>query len=495
MKVKIHKPRFGKEYFIFLLPVFFIVHAYVANFPLISIKDLASVLAWNLLAALLTSLFFFFIFKDWRKQAIYTFSLFCFQFCFGIIHDTLKKMADDFFIVKYSFILPFSIITFIILFFLLKRSNRSFNRLNRYLNTLFLLLIIIEGLSFLFKANKNMSTSQQETQSFNKCDTCSTPDIYLIIADEYAGNQELKEILSFDNTEFETALAKRGFYIAKNSRSNYNYTPYSVASIVGMKYLENISRRSNDGKNSNISYQQINDNEMIRILRKYNYQFINLSLFDFAGQATTIDNMFFLTRKKMLTAQTFTSRLREDLGFNLVTRFKLKSEIRRITYSVLKNNQQILDDTYTVINQTSNVPRFIYTHLMMPHYPYYFNASGQPNPFASLMEEQQHQQNNYIGYLRYCNKIFLQIIDAILQKSKKPPIIIFMGDHGFRHFIHPVDQRYHFMNFNSIYLPNKDYTGFYDSISGVNQFRIILNKQFKLDLSLLKDSSSFMKEY
>ncbi|HVE61418.1 MAG TPA: hypothetical protein VNA26_06350, partial [Chitinophagaceae bacterium] len=85
--------------------------------------------------------------------------------------------------------------------------------------------------------------------------------------------------------------------------------------------------------------------------------------------------------------------------------------------------------------------------------------------------------------------------DTILQKSKTPPIIVFMGDHGFRHFLQPVDRHYHFMNFNSIYLPGKNYKGLYDSISGVNQFRIILNNQFKTNFPLIKDSSSFMMEY
>jgi len=305
----------------------------------------------------------------------------------------------------------------------------------------------------------------------------------------------LKEIFSFDNTEFETALEQRGFYIAKNSKSNYNYTPYSVASVIGMKYLENLSARSNDNKNRNISYQQINDNEMIRILKQYDYRFINLSPFEFADQPTIIDNQFFLTRKKMLTAQTFTSRFKKDLSFNFVTRFKIQSEIKRFAYSTLKNNQKILNDTYSTVNAKSDGPRFIYAHLMMPHYPYYFDENGHPYSIESLMEGQQHVQKNYIGYLQYCNKIFLELIDSILKKSKKPPIIIFMGDHGFRHFIAPVEQQYHFMNFNSVYLPGQNYTGFYDSISGVNQFRIILNQQFKMNFSLLKDSTSFMKEY
>ncbi len=421
--------KFSFPHFLYLLPVFFVFHGYVENREAMRPGEGFGLLGEYMLATVLIFGTAFLLFRSRKKAAIFTFCIMFFHFFFGVFHDALKKIIPGTFIVKYSFILPTTFVILIFLIIILHKTKRSFTTLTYYLNLLLLVLLLIEIPGLVFALDKK-DIGKYLTDT-NPCDTCEKPDIYFIIADEYAGNRELKEVLGFDNSSFEKALEQRGFYIAKNSKSNYNYTPYSLASILGTKYLENISSKSNDIKNRKASYQQINDNDLIRFLKQYNYQFINLSLFDFAGKSAHVDNMFFLRRKKMLTAQTFTSRLKKDIGFNLVTRFKMKSEINRLIYSTLKNNQKILDDTYTVINQTSSAPRFIYTHLMMPHYPYYFNASGQPSPLASLMEEHQQQQNNYIGYLRYCNKIFLQLIDAILQKSKKPPIIIFMGDHGF----------------------------------------------------------------
>ena len=71
-----------------------------------------------------------------------------------------------------------------------------------------------------------------------------------------------------------------------------------------------------------------------------------------------------------------------------------------------------------------------------------------------------------------------------------------MGDHGFREFGHetPEIKKYYFMNLNSVYLPNKDYSRFYEGMSGVNQFRVILNTSFRQNLPLLKDSTIVIRE-
>ena len=69
-----------------------------------------------------------------------------------------------------------------------------------------------------------------------------------------------------------------------------------------------------------------------------------------------------------------------------------------------------------------------------------------------------------------------------------------MSDHGFHEFSEEVDQKYHFMNLNAVYLPSKNYSGFYDGITPVNQFRVLFNGLFQQKLPMLKDSSIFLWE-
>jgi phosphoglycerol transferase MdoB-like AlkP superfamily enzyme len=131
---------------------------------------------------------------------------------------------------------------------------------------------------------------------------------------------------------------------------------------------------------------------------------------------------------------------------------------------------------------------------MMPHYPYYYDKDGKEQPFEKLLEGNQSNKEAYIGYLRYANKRLIELVQHILQSAPSPPIIVLMGDHGFRHFIKPVDLKYYFLNLVSVHLPSKNYAGFSDSLTGVNLFRAVLNAQYGQHLPYLKDSTSYLKD-
>ena len=139
-------------------------------------------------------------------------------------------------------------------------------------------------------------------------------------------------------------------------------------------------------------------------------------------------------------------------------------------------------------------PKFVYTHLVIPHYPYYFDSTGKSIPYEKLTEDLAFNKEAFISYLKYSNNQLLNLTDYILATSKKPPVIILMSDHGFREFKEATDKKYHFLNLNAIYFPDRNYSSFYKGMSNINQFRILFNSQFGQQLSLLKDSSSFLSE-
>ena len=119
------------------------------------------------------------------------------------------------------------------------------SRVAMYLNGLLLLFILLEIPNYVKAGNKikPMATLAQTTV----CDTCEKPDVYLIIADEYADSASLKQIFNFDNSAFQNALRSRGFHIVENSKSNYNFTPFAMASLFQMNFLTGIK-----GHNQNL---------------------------------------------------------------------------------------------------------------------------------------------------------------------------------------------------------------------------------------------------
>src|SRR5690349_8585942 len=101
MNEPVKKTFFRKEYFLFLLPVFFILHGYTENYPLITIKDALILLLQYLLATTVLAILFYWVLKSWRKAAVFVFLFLSFYFFFGSVHDALKNLLQKSFLLKY----------------------------------------------------------------------------------------------------------------------------------------------------------------------------------------------------------------------------------------------------------------------------------------------------------------------------------------------------------------------------------------------------------
>lgn len=480
----------GTPLFLFLLPFFFALHGYVDYYDIIFLTDTLYLLLQYWLTALFLWLVFFFLLRNWQKSALFSFALLCFHFFFGSMHDAAKSLIGSNFLTTYTFILPGTLITLSLIYFLIKRTKLQFTRLSKYFTLLLLILITIDSIQLAPKVSWTYKKAKVSSHtSLVTCDTCTKPDIHLIIADEYSGLESLSTLLDFDNTAFEKSLQSRGFHIVKNSRSNYNSSPFSVASSVNMNYLEGISRDDDNKDDLKLCYEKINRNSLSEFLKTAGYKIVNNSIFNFADIPTQARITLFPTKAGLISSQTFISRFLRDLLPSLALKFNHRGSFNNYIKTVLHNNERTIERLVTEVQRPAEQPRFVYTHLLMPHDPYYFDKDGRPFSLQNLLEGQEGKEKEYVSYLQYCNQRFLEIIDHILTRSVKPPIIIFMSDHGFRYYARPIDHKYEFMNINAIYLPNRRYEQFYHGMSNVNQFRALLNTAFGQHLPFLKDST------
>ena len=482
-----------KPIFLFLLPLFFVLHGFTENYNFIPVKDALLLTGVYIGASVIISLLFWLFYRNFTKANLIAFCIMAFNFFFGSIHDTLKRFFEGSFLSKYTFILPAAAILFIILIVFLKKNKTSLSRLTYYLNVLLIVLLLADTAVLTSKAINKKTSSYSLPDGFISCDSCRKPDIYFILADEYAGNTELKDLFQFDDSTFIHQLAMAGFHTIPESHSNYNYTPFSVASILNMDYLE-LKDNERAQPDLTYSYESIRDNTLLQFLRSQEYEFYNHSVFDFEGQPARVRETFLPVKTRLITAQTFLSRFDKDIRFNFVYRWKSKKNQQILTYANKNNNENIYTLTWKLAEKKTAAPKFVYTHLMMPHYPYYFDRNGNEQPFEKLQEGNQVDKQAYIEYLQYANKKIMALIDHILKSSVTPPVIVLMGDHGFRHFKEPVAFKYYFLNLASVHLPSKNYTGLSDSLTGVNIFRTILNTDFGQRLPYLKDSASYLRD-
>ncbi len=487
MKVFTEKP-----FFLLLLPAFFMLHVLMENYvPGMTGTAIEQTLLFSGAGVALTALFYF-LFRHLRKAALLTFYILAFNFFFGSLHDFAKaQWGVNVLVVRYIFIIPLFLLILLAMAICLKRSRQPFLKITLFLNLLFGLLIIVDLVFLLPRVlDREHYSTPNLGNKFVSCDTCSLPDVYVIIPDEYAGQQELKEIFSFDNSAFENELTKRGFRVIGNTRSNYNATVYSMASLFSMHYPELTADTLVTQRDMLLCRNIINRNNTTRFFSSLGYRFINNSLFDFNNQEKAVTKYYFLPKRLILTSQTFIRRFLTNAGFN----FFSKQTVERLINHDLNNDRKLDSLTRQAALQKDQRPKFVYCHFTMPHAPYYFDRDGRPfslNDSLGLFDQLKIQ---YTEFLQYTNKRLLSLIDHIKLKSRIPPVILLLSDHGFRQFVGNADKKYYFMNLTAVHLPSGNYAGFYEGISPVNIFRQILNSEFNQRLPLLKDSTSFIIE-
>ena len=480
--------------FLYLLPLFFVFHGFVEYFFLVPVLPALLLFAKYFCATLVLHGIFYCIFKNNNKAALFVFLLFSTYYFFGIFHDLLKKTFPGTYITKYSFILPFLLLLVVFSFINIKRKSFP-GKLIIYLNSLFLIFLIID----IFSLQQKISSydRQRETNNINKkfsvCDTCSKPDIYLIITDEYAGKKTLADIYQNDNSSFYSELRKRKFQISENSFSNYNITQASIASILNLDYL-NLDKQNLSNTPMKAFFNAIDTNILVPFLSFHGYQFINNSVFQVSGQPPLAITPFVPVNTRIIEYQTLSSRLMKDLG-HLLIQWGLRGDLNGDNeYTVKNNNEKIIANLKKKVIKKSAAPKFVYSHLMMPHFPYYFDSLGNASPTSLIIynEENIHLDKMYVSYLKYTNGVLLNIVDYILQHSEKPPVIMILSDHGFRLYANKISRHYQFINLNATYFP-KEYTiDLPDSLSNISYMRAVLNILFHQNLPINKQDTFFI---
>lgn len=479
--------------FLYLLPIFFVLHGCMENYHYIPFKDAAFLTGMYMCFSLLFALLAWLYYRNFTKANLFAFLLMAFHFFFGSVYDLAKRVTGNSFITKYSFILPAALVFFIAAFIFIKKRKSGFSSTRYYLNLLLLVFILVDIAMLTNKIMKGRPAPAGLPEGLTACDSCSKPDIYFILADEYAGNTELKEQFAFDNSAFLDSLKAKQFHVIAESHSNYNYTPFSMASMLNMDYLQ-LAAADRNQSDLTYCYAAIENNRLLRFLQYHHYRLYNYSIFDFPGLPGRRLERFLPVKTRLITAQTFLSRAENSILFNVVTRLRSKAALRKLTYAYKENNERIFSLTYTEAEKRSNHPKFVYAHLELPHYPYYYDKDGNEQPFDQLTEGNQTNKAAYTSYLQYANKRLLQLIGHILQSSAKPPIIVLMGDHGFRHFTTPVDKKYYFNNLAALYLPSGNYTQYPDSLTSANFFRILLNTQFRQQMPMVRDTMIYLRD-
>ena len=496
----------GLQIALFLLPAFFILHSYNQLSGFIGLRQIVQVAAL-FYTPLLIGYFAMIRFgiSTQKTSLILLFISFIILF-FGAIqkfigHIPLLNIVGNFLALT---------VVFIAITILFIRKVLRYNKINPGISApvgiIVIVLFTIEVGTFFtnisqIRRTKNLIYPEKPLSDHyisNHVPDSTKPDIYFFVFDAYTNNATLKTVWNFDNSQITDWLSGNGFYIGKNTHSNYDFTTFSISSTFNMNFIS--AEKGNNAsvaKNILQSNNSLSDNETFSILTKENYEINFLAPFRNSVQENDLGHFFDYLLDGQIQGQTFPGRLRRsDFFINVRDKLYTNSHVDYY-YKVFDDKYQNILKTVEKIKKTTDStlnrkPHFVYGHILVPHAPALFDSHGKfINPEEALKAT---DFNTYIDQIKFANTLIKELVFHIQTHNKRNTIIVIEGDHGYSFY--PIDSipEFGFKNFNAVYFPDMNYDQLYDTISPVNDFRIIFNKYFGQHFSLLKDSSTHVSE-
>ena len=329
------------------------------------------------------------------------------------------------------------------------------------------------------------------------------PDIYYIVLDGYLRSDLLEELYGYDNTESTSYLQDQGFIVPANIHSNYAKTAVSVSTTLNMEYVNHLAPGLENSHFWWLMSPFIDHSRVRATLESQGYTTVSIStgwsltdnpttdiyLHPFPVMLTDYERYFIGD-----TALGVIQPLIKDVAY--IPTFDTHRRVIRYSFESLMNIPDIAG------------PKFVFAHLTSPHPPFVFDKDGNPinppgkfntNDADDFYGSDSVYQEGYVGQVQFVNAQMRQVVDAILEKSETPPIILIQADHGsglLTDFSSAentcIPER--FSPFAAYYLPGVDQDDVPPDLTTVNLFRFLFNEYFEADLPLLENEQYYYKD-
>lgn len=457
---------------------------------------LISFILFNLLLLILRSL---------HKASLVMLLLIIFFFSYGHLENLIQKTNASNFGFTTTHFLVFYITIILIGLYLVFRIKKFPEIIFSYLQIV-TGLVILYNLTFivLFEGKLARSVKSPADATSTLQETSNLPDVYYILLDAYSRNDVLKEIYNFDNSQFLDGLRERGFYIPECAFSNYHMTINTLASVLNMDYLDSLGLLNKTlDQYSAQKTKLVLDNQIRHIFADRGYQFVTAS--GYASFNNIQDSDIFLDyytsigKKDEFNEWVFvrhfleTTLLRvmiEDESFESDTSPSVtpalnpvKVDQSNLTYEEASfwyhQTNYVFDSLADLSSKKGNY--LVYAHINSPHAPFVFNKDGS---FRYPLDTTD-SLTLYSDTLVYLNERLLALVDSLIENADIPPIIIIQADHGSHYYGYGINKH---KILSAYYLPGEIDVPPYDTITPVNNFRLILHDYYDASVKLLPDT-------
>ena len=315
-----------------------------------------------------------------------------------------------------------------------------------------------------------------DTINLDGAEGTDRPNIYWLIFDEYAGDNELKKYYHYDNPLSGT-LAEMGFTVSENSY-NWNTSTYRI--------LQYITALQYTGANDLAAIRQEiaePDRPLWTLLRRLGYQLYDMETADKFSLTNLLDIAAKKAVPQTVEGQTLLSLL---LEYSILYRYEHEIADRILPAqsagTVRDTILKVLDAAEHISRYRAGSPAFTFVYLHVPHAPYLFDRNGD-----AVDKEQEYNWKDkqyYLDQLIYTTGRMESICRAII-RDDPDSIIILQSDHGQR-LVANVTNLDSTNILNAVYFRGEAIEEIKDK-NGLNTWINVLNRQFRLNIREVKE--------
>jgi hypothetical protein len=475
-----------KKILFLLYPFFFAVYPILELRNLnIAYVDTASLFRPMFLSLLLTGLLWAalrLLTRDWQKAGILAALMVVMFFSYGHVYLQYESMFGRF--PRYSYLtLAFGgalLLAAVWLLWKVRKPERivEFLTLTGGLLLAFALLQSIQHELSVRQAVKDSNRARQALSGQNLASgVVEKPDIYFILLDGHTRSDVLRDHYDYDNSDFIRQLKDMGFYVAGCAQSNYPSTRLSVTATFYADY------------HKTPALAPLYSSLTIRTVRSLGYKVITFE--NRSNGHFDMGEDMRLSRNQMAFGRIDVSGGLSEFEMMLVRTSALRAALDMPKW-VPGLNEKVLQEaefhehyrqTFYILDELKRLPemegpKFIFAHILVPHPPYIFTPEGAFEWRA---------RNGYVSNVKFIDSHILPVFQAIIAKSRIPPVILVMGDHGPSGPSVTPEMRMSILN--AYYINAAAKKDLYPQITPVNSFRVIFNHYFGTQYPLLEDKS------
>ena len=415
-----------------LIPVFFLLRNINIYFGYIRTDQVLLLLAEYLLgSAVLYLVVYRLAGKSSYKTSLYCLLFLSVYFFFHPLDEFVERQTWLMPLNRYRYFLPFLLLCILATVLYIRRLTNQPRRATLFLNLLLSIFCLIE-LSRLFN---NLVAPPKPilglSDNLPVLDTLPLrvphPNVYFLLFDEYQGNAGLQRDFQFDNAGLIQALKSDSFYIPKLSRTNYNYTFFSMPSTFNMSYVKGeIQGRDYPEILQKMlsSIKWVQNARVMEFFKRNNYTIVNLSPFALDGSGKEISRYGSIPwGKHLITSQTIIPILVDKFAWEIDNKTWLDltnpDDYWNQYYNQYVENQLIHESAST----SGAGPIFTYAHFFMPHCPFLKDSAGNEVSFKYQMQHLPLDTGKalYLGYLKYSGLAMLRMVRKIIKNDHLEP--------------------------------------------------------------------------